>query len=273
MSRKEQNNFNNMMGTLLNNGGASKSKKAQTKLDKPTEKDWSEELEFEEVKVPENLDAAVAESDKIIGDIMKNIASEIEDAAAENNEANVGCEAESSKNGTEDSVMSGLKTDDTNKEVKAEETNNMVEGRKPETVTAIIPAGAIIKGNLEFNTDLSIAGQIEGDIKCEKTIYVRTGAIIKGNLEADSIFIEGTELTGDLKAKSKVEISGKSALDGNITAGNVLLDGIVKGNITASEMLDIRDNGKVKGDIKANLLESVKGATICGMVEVGAFKE
>ena len=267
MSRKEQNNFNNMMGTLLNNSGASKSKKVQTKLEKPTEKDWSEELEFEEVKVPENLDAAVAESDKIIGDIMRNIANEIEDVATDNNGA------ESIENGTEDSVMSGLKTEDTNKEVKVEETNNMVEGRKPETVTAIIPAGAIIKGNLEFNTDLSIAGQIEGDIKCEKTIYVRTGAIIKGNLEADSIFIEGTELTGDLKAKSKVEISGKSALDGNITAGNVLLDGIVKGNITASEMLDIRDNGKVKGDIKANLLESVKGATICGMVEVGAFKE
>lgn len=261
MSRKEQNNFNNMMGTLLNNSGQSKGKKQPSKLEKPADNSWGEELEFEEVKVPENLESTV-ESDKIISDIIKNIANDIEEATNEDK-----------KNDTDDSVKTELKTEDTHKEVKVEETNKMVEGRKPETVTAIIPAGAIIKGNLEFNTDLSISGQIEGDIKCEKTIYVRAGAIIKGNLVADSIFVEGTELVGDLNAKNKVEITGKSALDGNIIAGSVLLDAIVKGNITASDMIDIRDNGKVKGDIKANLLESVKGATICGMVEVGTFNE
>lgn len=264
MSKKEQDNFNDIMGNLLNKGGQ-KPKRTPTKIPKNTDininkadedKDW--QPEFEEITVPEDLDTRY-ETERLLSEVM-TINEELE------------LEAEEEK---EDII--DVNTDEVNEtpetEVKVEETKKMIEGKKLETVTAIIPAGAIIKGNLEFNTDLSVSGQIEGDIKCDGTIYIRTGAVITGNIIATAVFIDGSNITGDIHANNKVEINCGSTIDGNISSNDVVLDASINGNITALDVLEIRENGRIKGDIQASLISTVRGATICGMVQVGDFKE
>ena len=259
MSKKEQDNFNDIMGNLLNKGGQSKPKRTPTKVYKNTavnitkadeDKDW--QPEFEEITVPEDLDTRY-ETERLLSEELELVAEEEKEDIIDVN------------------IDEENETPET--EVKAEETKKMIEGKKPETVTAIIPAGAIIKGNLEFNTDLSVSGQIEGDIKCDGTIYIRTGAVITGNITATAVFVDGSNITGDINANSKVEINCGTTIDGNISSNDVVLDASIKGNITALDVLEIRENGHIKGDIQASLMSTVKGATICGMVQVGDFKE
>lgn len=259
MSKKEQDNFNDIMGNLLNKGGQSKPKRTSTKVSKNTDvnitkadedKDW--QPEFEEITVPEDLDTRY-ETERLLSEELELVAEEEKEDIIDVN------------------IDEENETPET--EVKAEETKKMIEGKKPETVTAIIPAGAIIKGNLEFNTDLSVSGQIEGDIKCDGTIYIRTGAVITGNITATAVFVDGSNITGDINANSKVEINCGTTIDGNISSNDVVLDASIKGNITALDVLEIRENGHIKGDIQASLMSTVKGATICGMVQVGDFKE
>lgn len=306
MNRKEQENFNDIMGALLNKEKQSRkpiyqNKKAEqaviqdNKTVEPSKPEPLREtvqkevkLEFEEVTVPTEV-VTMYEAEKIME--STNITQDVKDIM-QSEKADIQRQEDKTKGEKEKMRVDVKDTKVDNKKPEAHVMNksqqqaqqtqmatpvqlNKQHGevkqqiKMPSTPAAIIPAGAIIKGNLEFNTDLSISGQIEGDIKCDKSIYIMSGANIKGNLEAISIFVENSTVTGDLNIKEKGEILGDSSINGNITAKQLLVDTSIKGNITVDDSLEIRQNGNIIGDIKAKLMSTVKGSVICGVVEVG----
>jgi len=87
---------------------------------------------------------------------------------------------------------------------------------------------------------------------------------LKGNLRSDGdIHINGS-VTGDVKTKASVLVGTGANVVASIKANNVQVSGLVQGNIEAKEALEIRESGKVYGDIHAAVLVVSPGAIFSG---------
>ena len=78
-----------------------------------------------------------------------------------------------------------------------------------------------------------------------------------------SIISEGSEFKGNVKTSAEIQIDG--VLNGNVKAKQIVvgINGNGRGNLTASFS---RILGKVEGEIRAEVLEIVKTATVKGNV-------
>jgi cytoskeletal protein CcmA (bactofilin family) len=105
-----------------------------------------------------------------------------------------------------------------------------------------IGKSVIIKGELSGSEDLTIEGQVEGKIELRQNI-----------------------LTIGPNGKIKAQVFAKA----------IIVQGEVHGNITASERVDIRDNGSVDGDLSAPRVAIADGAHFRGSIDMqgkGAVK-
>jgi cytoskeletal protein CcmA (bactofilin family) len=98
-----------------------------------------------------------------------------------------------------------------------------------------IGKSVIIKGELSGSEDLTIEGQVEGKIELKQNI-----------------------LTIGPNGKIKAQVSAKA----------VVVLGQVQGNITATERVDIRDNGSVDGDLSAPRVAIADGAHFRGAIDM-----
>jgi cytoskeletal protein CcmA (bactofilin family) len=107
--------------------------------------------------------------------------------------------------------------------------------RKNMGQTAIIGRSIQIKGELTGNEDLTIDGTVEGKIELKEN-----------------------SLTIGPNGKIKADINAKA----------VTITGEVHGNVTAEEKVEIRETGKLLGDIVAPRLVIADGAFFKGSVEM-----
>jgi cytoskeletal protein CcmA (bactofilin family) len=93
----------------------------------------------------------------------------------------------------------------------------------------------IIKGELSGSEDLTIEGQVDGKIELRQNV-----------------------LTIGPNGRIKAQVFAKS----------VVILGEVTGNVTATEKVDIRDNGSVDGDIAAPRVAIAEGAHFRGSIDM-----
>src|SRR5689334_13395117 len=98
-----------------------------------------------------------------------------------------------------------------------------------------IGKSVVIKGELNGSEDLTIEGHVEGTIQLKDHV-----------------------LTIGPNGKIKAQVFAKS----------VIVLGEVTGNVTASDKVDIRDNGSVDGDIIAPRVAIAEGAHFRGSVDM-----
>jgi cytoskeletal protein CcmA (bactofilin family) len=113
--------------------------------------------------------------------------------------------------------------------------------RGQERSTVNIGKSVVIKGELNGSEDLTIEGQVEGKIELRQNV-----------------------LTIGPNGRIKAQVFAKS----------VIILGEVTGNVTASEKVDIRDNGSVDGDITSPRVAIAEGAHFRGSIDMqkGAVK-
>jgi cytoskeletal protein CcmA (bactofilin family) len=98
-----------------------------------------------------------------------------------------------------------------------------------------IGKSVVIKGELNGSEDLTIEGHVEGTIQLREHV-----------------------LTIGPNGKIKAQVFAKS----------VIVLGEVMGNVTASDKVDIRDNGSVDGDIVSPRVAIAEGAHFRGSVDM-----
>ncbi len=98
-----------------------------------------------------------------------------------------------------------------------------------------IGKSVVIKGELNGSEDLTIEGHVEGTIQLREHV-----------------------LTIGPNGRIKAQVFAKS----------VIVLGEVTGNVTASDKVDIRDNGSVDGDIVAPRVAIAEGAHFRGSVDM-----
>lgn len=98
-----------------------------------------------------------------------------------------------------------------------------------------IGKSVVIKGELNGSEDLTIEGQVDGKIELRENV-----------------------LTIGPNGKIKAQVFAKS----------VIVLGEVMGNVTATEKIDIRDNGSVDGDLVAPRVAIADGAHFRGSIDM-----
>ncbi|MEM6732723.1 MAG: polymer-forming cytoskeletal protein, partial [Myxococcota bacterium] len=93
----------------------------------------------------------------------------------------------------------------------------------------------LVRGNLQGDEDLTVLGRVEGSVELTRTLIVENGGIVKADVEVR----------------------------------NAVISGIVVGNITASDSVEITESGRVVGDISSPRVLIVDGARFRGLVDMG----
>src|SRR6195256_4225204 len=119
--------------------------------------------------------------------------------------------------------------------VAASPTNRPEAGNSMEKDIVNIGKSVVIKGELNGSEDLTIEGHVEGTIQLKEHV-----------------------LTIGPNGRIKAQVFAKS----------VIVLGEVQGNVSASDKVDIRDNGSVEGDIVSPRVAIAEGAHFRGSVDM-----
>lgn len=95
------------------------------------------------------------------------------------------------------------------------------------------------------------------------------GTSVEGKLRSTSdIRVDGT-IKGDLICEAKVIIGPSGIIEGNIRCQNAVIEGKFEGTLVVADLLNIRENAKVTGDVSYGKLIVQSGAVISGNYKVG----
>lgn len=93
--------------------------------------------------------------------------------------------------------------------------------------------------------------------------------VIKGEVTgSESLYIDG-RVEGSINlAGNRVTVGRNGVVSANITAREVVIIGKVKGNMTASDRVDIRNEGSLIGDVVAQRISIEDGAYFKGGIDI-----
>lgn len=95
------------------------------------------------------------------------------------------------------------------------------------------------------------------------------GTKLKGDIESNGDFrIDGT-LTGTIKTKGKVVIGSTGVVDGEITCQNADIEGSVRAKLEVSELLTLKAESTLDGDVTTGKLAIEPGAKFSGTCKMG----
>lgn len=102
------------------------------------------------------------------------------------------------------------------------------------------------------------------------TSFIAAGTVLTGNIESSGdIRIDGI-LKGNLICKAKVVLGAEGVIEGDVHAGQADLMGTVEGKVCANDLLYLRGNAAVTGDIHAVKLLIEPTANFNGQCRMGA---
>lgn len=144
----------------------------------------------------------------------------------------------------------------------AEETMEMNE-RVVLDETSIITAGMVVKGDINTEGSVDVAGTVNGNIDAYGKLNI-TGHI-NGNSKAAEIYAENAKINGQVVSEGAVKIEASTVIIGNITATSAAIAGAVKGDIDVRGPVILDASAIVMGNIKSKSVQINNGAVIEGM--------
>jgi cytoskeletal protein CcmA (bactofilin family) len=99
---------------------------------------------------------------------------------------------------------------------------------------------------------------------------ISSGTILRGNVKSENdLRIDGT-IHGNVISSAKIVVGPTGFVEGNIEGLNADITGRVKGNITVSELLQLREKSNLEGNIIAAKLQVDPAAIFNGKCQMGA---
>ena len=91
------------------------------------------------------------------------------------------------------------------------------------TGTTLISAGTTIKGDLSSNSDLRIDGTVIGNINSNAKIVIGSSGVVEGDIFGNNADIVG-KISGTIKVKELLQLRGECVVNGNIYAGKLQVE-------------------------------------------------
>lgn len=99
----------------------------------------------------------------------------------------------------------------------------------------VIGPSILISGKLTGDEDLTVRGRVEGELALTRTLIVEPSGVVKAN----------------------------------VSVKNAVVSGVVVGNISATESVELTRDGRMVGDIRSPRVIIVDGASFRGRVDMG----
>ena len=107
--------------------------------------------------------------------------------------------------------------------------------------------------NSKDNAEITLVGdgsRVNGDVNFSNRCVVK--GIVKGDVSADT------------DAHSELIVTEDGTIEGSVTAPYVVLQGLVRGDVVASQRIELAETARVIGNVYYNLIEMKVGAEING---------
>ena len=105
-----------------------------------------------------------------------------------------------------------------------------------------------------------------GSDDSESITFLATKAVCKGVLAFKNTLCIDGEFEGKLTTDNKLIVAEEGVVQADIRAGIVICKGKIRGNIIASQKVEIHSTGKILGDVHTPALMIELGAVILGRV-------
>lgn len=89
--------------------------------------------------------------------------------------------------------------------------------------TTLIGAGTTLTGDISSNSDLRIDGTIIGDVNSTAKVIVGANGVVEGNISGNQADIIG-KVSGNIKVKELLQLRGECDVTGNLYAGKLQVE-------------------------------------------------
>jgi cytoskeletal protein CcmA (bactofilin family) len=87
----------------------------------------------------------------------------------------------------------------------------------------LISAGTTVKGDLSSNSDLRIDGTVVGNINSNAKIIVGSSGVVEGDITGNQADITG-KVSGNIRTKELLQLRGECTVTGNLYAGKLQVE-------------------------------------------------
>jgi len=100
------------------------------------------------------------------------------------------------------------------------------------------------------------------------TLRFGTSVVIKGHLAASENLTLHGPFEGEIEVRAHTVTIGRLAhIEAPIVAKGVVVEGTVRGNVTATDLIELRDTARLHGNVAAPRIVMADGAWVCGSME------
>lgn len=92
---------------------------------------------------------------------------------------------------------------------------------------------------------------------------------IEGEIEGEEDLVIQGRIQGKIVSRRDLTVDSSGRVEASITTKNLAVSGMLVGNVTATERVEVRKEGKMVGDIKAPRVVIADGAKFKGNIEMG----
>lgn len=89
--------------------------------------------------------------------------------------------------------------------------------------TTLISAGTTLKGDISSSSDLRIDGTVIGNITSSAKIVIGSNGVVEGDLTGNQADIVG-KVSGNVRAKELLQLRGDAVVNGNLYAGKLQVE-------------------------------------------------
>lgn len=103
------------------------------------------------------------------------------------------------------------------------EKNTATQDRLNGTSATLISSGTELQGDIKSENDLRIDGTIIGNVMSNAKIVIGPNGFVEGNIEALQADVMG-KVKGNVVVKELLQLRGESNVQGNVTAGKLQIE-------------------------------------------------
>lgn len=141
---------------------------------------------------------------------------------------------------------------------------------KPTSTTTPEPEKPVMSTTPTFSSEPTpVAAPRNAVVNSQEQATIGKSLVIKGEVTgSESLYIDGrVEGTINLPG-NRVTVGRNGQIQANINAKELVVLGKVKGNITASDRVDIRNEGSLSGDVVCQRISIEDGAYFKGSIDI-----
>ena len=102
---------------------------------------------------------------------------------------------------------------------------------------------------------------------------IAQGVRVEGDFRSNGDVVIDGEVAGSVETSQSLQIGESARIEANIVAKSAVIAGEVRGNIVASDRLELTATSSVHGDIETGLISVAAGAQVNGKITMGTVKK